>query len=653
MGPSAGLNNTGSSVNAFGSNAALNNTGSYVNAFGYNAGSGNTKDSLNAIGANAAVGNKGLNLIAIGSNAGSNNTGDNNVSIGDWAGWNLSGSSNVAVGYRSLVDNSGAYTIGIGFNAGVSASANNCIYIGQYAGSNNTRANSIFLGSNPGYSVAADNQFVVYSLSTLPLIQGDLSYNRVGIGKAPGAFALDVSGTIQASNVSLGKLNGVAWSPSSTPGIGSVLIYTGSAVEWQPPGSGAAAAWSTYPATQVVNISGYDLSAIASFNSVSAVFVSVSKQVGLGSGVLSGNTGSNVVAFGTGAGQNNGNSNMIFLGSNPGYSVAADNQFIVYSTSAAVPFLQGDVSARLLGIGRVPRTQYALDVSGTITGSSFLTAPGAASTIGPINIADSRVGIGGPADNPYRLDVQGILRASNIIATDTITSNLIGGISLSNTTLSAATINVVALNATTVSAGKLLFGDVVGLGYNSLSGNTAQYVNALGYNAGYANTFSNCTFIGTNPSSGRLGVTQANTFLVYSTSLAPTIQADTSNNYVGIGRVPGAYALDVSGTIRTTSNIVNTINVSLVTTDALTVSTTNYSTYFNLIGTSTVVTITLPGTTPIQGSYWVVKNNSTVNYTLKCAGGFLNASPITSMYLQAGNGVTLIYSGANSVYYTF
>jgi len=459
---------------------------------------------------------------------------------------------------------------------------------------------------------------------------------------------------------------------------------------------------------------------------------------------------------------------MIFLGSNPGYTPGVSNAFIVYSTSAAVPFLQGDVSARLLGIGRVPRAEYALDVCGGIAGSGFFTPSGAANTIGPIYIADSRVGIGAVADNPYKLDVQGILRASNIITTNT-TSNLIGGITLTDTTLSAATVNAGTVNVNTLCAGKLLFASVVALGYNSLSGNTAQYANALGYNAGYANTFSNCTFIGTNPSSGRLGATQANTFLVYSTSVAPTIQADTSNNYVGIGKVPGAYALDVSGTanvvslnaqsvttgsvtttnikinstvvglgsnslsgntatyatglgyqaghanafsnctfigsnpsptssgasapntflvyststttptiqadtsnnyvgigrvpgayaldvagpIRTTSNIVNTINVSLVSTDNFALSPANYSTYFNLIGTSTVITISLPGTTPIKGSYWVIKNNSTVNYTLTCTGGFLNVSPITNMYLQAGNGLTLIYSGADSVYYTF
>jgi hypothetical protein len=417
--------------------------------------------------------------------------------------------------------------------------------------------------------VAADHQFVVYSLSTLPLIQGDLSFNRVGLGKAPGAFALDVSGTIQASNVSLARINGVTWSPSATPGTGTVPTYTGSVVEWQVPGAGAGATWSTYPATQLVNVSGYDLSGIVSFNSLSAVFVSGTRRFGIGSGVLSGNTGTNVVALGTAAGSNGTTENMIYLGSNPGYNPPASNAFIVYSTSTTVPFLQGDVSARLLGIGRVPRSTYALDVCGTIAADSFFTAAGAASTIGPIYICNSTVGIGTIADNPYKLDVQGSLRVSNIVTTNTTTSNVVGGISLSNTTLSAATVNAVTVNVNTLCAGRLVFGDVVALGYQSLSGNTAQYANALGYNAGYGNTFSNCTFIGTNPSSGRLGITQANTFLVYSTSVAPTIQADTSNNYVGIGKVPGAYALDVSGTANVVSLSAQSVTASTVTTSAI------------------------------------------------------------------------------------
>jgi len=697
----------------------------------------------------------------------------------------------------------------------------------------------------------------------LPLIQGDLSFNRVGLGKAPGAFALDVSGTIQASNVSLGRLNGVTWT-SSSPANGTVPTYTGSAVEWQAPGAGAAAAWSSYPATQFVNVSGYDLSGIVSFNSVSAVFVSVSRQVGFGSGVLDGNTGSNVVAFGTGAGSGGTTNNMIFLGSNPGYTPAASNSFIVYSTSATVPFLQGDVSGRLLGIGMVPRSSNALDVCGTIAADSFFTSPTSASTIGPVYISNSTVGIGAPATPPYKFDVQGPVRVSNIIANDLTVNNTIGGITLSNNTLTVGTIagvtNLGGLSTKFDSANQVIFigqqysttplpagsanvflGQFAGAAYlstgtvgigpgagaflsgsnntcigrnagNSATGsnnnfignlagqtNYASFVNAIGASAGYgnlasfvdaigyqaavgnANTGTNLVAIGSNAgfrnqgasnifigsgagaadsttnvscaivigagagiqgSSYRVGTrsviigtstfasgtdsiaigtnvsasssnsivigsnastsgsnsialgifsggggtgscnviaignaagmssanvsnsiylgnnpgynpTSNNTFVLYSTNATtPALQVDLSQRWLGVGKVPTT-ALDVSGQIRTTSNIINTINVSLVTTDALAVSTTNYSTYFNLLGTSTVVTITLPGTDPIQGSYWVVKNNSTVNYTLSCAGGFLNVSPITSMYLQAGNGVTLIYSGANSVYYTF
>jgi hypothetical protein len=124
---------------------------------------------------------------------------------------------------------------------------------------------------------------------------------------------------------------------------------------------------------------------------------------------------------------------------------------------------------------------------------------------------------------------------------------------------------------------------------------------------------------------------------------------------LGVGCVP-TVPLDVAGQIRTTSNIINTINVTTISAvGTLALTTANYSTYFNLVyNGGTTVTVSLPGTTPLNGSYWVLKNNSTVNYTIAYTGGVLNyVGGPTSSYLQAGNGVTLIYSGANSVYYTF
>jgi hypothetical protein len=858
IGKGAALGSTGSNIVGLGFFASASATGTHINAIGYQAGFLGTADYQNVIGYQAGKNSTAVNLTAIGYTAGFNNAGTSNIVLGDFAGSNQTGSSNVALGLRSLINNSGSLTVGIGYTAGVSASANGCIYIGQGAGSNNTRANSVFIGSNPGYSAGTDNQFVVYSMSsTLPLIQGDLSYNRVGIGRAPGAYALDVSGTIQASNISLAQLNGLLW-PAGTPGGSNyVPTYSNGAVSWLPGGGGGgggAAAWSSYPATQQVNISGYDLYGVTSINTISAVFSSVSGTFGIGPNILSGNSGSNLIALGSNAGANGGsNSNIVYIGNNPGYDPALSDTFVVYSTNAGLPLIQGNLASRSVGIGRTPQPGNFLDVSGRISATSIITSVGSSNTLGPLTTTtDSLVLIGNPTPNPqYKLDVNGTTHVSNIVADGAGGSNLIGGITLQNSTLSATTVitptlsNVSLLNGWQVSTssisgnlnvGNLLtasltnavsiglsaafnasgtnvvafggfafinsigndvnaFGsnsaqtstgsninslgnsatngnsgsDVNALGTNAAARNTGpvvnafgpgaatsniggnvnafgyqaayqnknnyvnaigyraayntsgSYVNAIGYQASYNssgdyvnafgagaaynssgdyvnafgagaavsntgsnvnafgsdtavqntgsnvnafgrraginNTQSNCTFIGNNPTSLNSGATGPNTFLVYSTSAtAPTIQADTSNNLVGIGRVPGSpYTLDVAGPIRTTSNIVNTLNVSLVTSGAFSLEITNYSTYFNLVYTGgSNMTISLPGSMPIQGSYWVVKNNSVVNYTLNFTGGTLNTiGGATTLYLQAGNGLTLIYAGANSVYYTF
>jgi hypothetical protein len=71
-------------------------------------------------------------------------------------------------------------------------------------------------------------------------------------------------------------------------------------------------------------------------------------------------------------------------------------------------------------------------------------------------------------------------------------------------------------------------------------------------------------------------------------------------------------------------------------------------------GTGSISWGTGPTLEATTGTYWVIKNNSPINYTLTFTGGTLNTvGGPTSMYLQAGNGLTLINSGANTVYYTF
>jgi hypothetical protein len=167
----------------------------------------------------------------------------------------------------------------------------------------------------------------------------------------------------------------------------------------------------------------------------------------------------------------------------------------------------------------------------------------------------------------------------------------------------------------------------------------------IGERAGMSNTLSNSVFIGRN--SGGYVPDTPNTFMVYSTKPGvPAVQVDTSNNVMGIGCAPNPkYGLTVGGPIA------NTINVVCITaTEPFELSTSNCSTYFNMLCEAPVV---LPGDTPIKGSYWVVKNNSKAEITLGSSGGFFNTSGTTTTSLPIGGLLTLIYSGADSVYYTF
>jgi hypothetical protein len=202
----------------------------------------------------------------------------------------------------------------------------------------------------------------------------------------------------------------------------------------------------------------------------------------------------------------------------------------------------------------------------------------------------------------------------------------------------------------------------VGVGMRSLVGNRGSLVSAVGFSAGegstanscvyigeragMSNTLSNSVFIGRN--SGGYTPDTPNTFVVYSSQQGvPAVQVDTSNNVMGIGCVPNpAYGLTVGGPIANTINV-----VCIKTTDTFELSTSNYSTYFNLTCEAPVVL--LPGDRPIKGSYWVIKNNSTAAITLACSGGSFNTDGIKSTTLAIGGLVTLIYSGADSVYYTF
>ena len=107
QGTLAGLSNTGTNVNAFGTGTAQGNIGNYINALGYQAGLSNTGYYVNALGSTAGSSNGGYHVNAFGSGAAVSNSGFNVNALGRDAG-NL---------------NSYSYVNLFGYNA--SATANN------------------------------------------------------------------------------------------------------------------------------------------------------------------------------------------------------------------------------------------------------------------------------------------------------------------------------------------------------------------------------------------------------------------------------------------------------------------------------------------------------------------------------------------------
>ena len=80
QGTNAGVDNTGTLVNALGTEAAIENTGSNVNALGASAAQYNIANNVNAMGETAARSNSGDQVNALGLSAGLNNT-FNNVNL--------------------------------------------------------------------------------------------------------------------------------------------------------------------------------------------------------------------------------------------------------------------------------------------------------------------------------------------------------------------------------------------------------------------------------------------------------------------------------------------------------------------------------------------------------------------------------------------
>lgn len=176
--------------------------------FGYWSGRDNTNGTQNtATGINSLLKNTvGIKNAAIGSQAMENN---------------LNGGNNSALGSTALFSNStGSFNVGVGSDAGYS----------NISGSGN-----VFLGNKAGFSETGSNKlYIANNATNIPLIYGDFSANKIGLGTNTPAAKLDiVSGAAPALKITDGSQGfgkvftsdaaGVgSWQfPAASPGIGT------------------------------------------------------------------------------------------------------------------------------------------------------------------------------------------------------------------------------------------------------------------------------------------------------------------------------------------------------------------------------------------------------------------------------------------------
>jgi hypothetical protein len=217
---------TAGSVNsvAIGNNAlTANTTGFSMTAIGYQALMANTTGNQNtAVGQVTLKANTtGTGNTAIGDQAlWGNTTGNYNTVVGEQAASSSSattGSYNSGLGYATLFKTTGTYNSVLGAmgfmalttggsNTGVGANVlkslvtgNNNTALGYNAGTNANAASTgnLFLGYGAGPTVAgavSDTLYINNSQSDTPLIWGDFSAGRVGIGRQATTYALEVAG---------------------------------------------------------------------------------------------------------------------------------------------------------------------------------------------------------------------------------------------------------------------------------------------------------------------------------------------------------------------------------------------------------------------------------------------------------------------------
>jgi len=134
-----------------------------------------------------------------------NTTGSWNTFSGGGAGyWNTTGNSNTFSGrYAGYSNSIGSYNTFLGHQAGYSARSIGNTFLGRYAGySNITGHDNVFIGHKTGYYETGSNKlYIANSETTVPLIYGDFSTGRVGIGTTNPGSNLEVVRSTDWQNI--------------------------------------------------------------------------------------------------------------------------------------------------------------------------------------------------------------------------------------------------------------------------------------------------------------------------------------------------------------------------------------------------------------------------------------------------------------------
>jgi hypothetical protein len=658
------------------------------------------------LGANALGNNTAANVVALGSNAGSNaaanSTWCNCVYLGSNPGTTANGANTFLV--YSTIANTPALQVNMANRQlGVGMVPSNALDVTGAARISTTLTSigNVTIGTIPSpsnYSLningaTTTGMIAFYSTAANPQPQFGIGFDkalgglaikgnlggtdftgtamfvkpdgRVGIGNVDPVHALDVAGQINTSvrfsspSTSSNSIGGVTMSNSiltvgtiggltnlngqnlvinGTAGVG--LIGIGPNMGLGGASNIAIGNYAGWGYTQTGNNEGGQLIAIGGSAGYSSSGVS-NTLIGWHAGEFS--SGSFMNAIGWRAGESNTGSYVNAMGSEAAWSNTASN---VDAIGTYAGYQNVSTGINLVAIGSNAGR-------GNRGASNIYIGAGAGYGTSVTNVANAIVigsGAGAfpaSAGSGYVVGTQSIIvgMRARAAGTDSISIGTLTGVNNTGT-------NSIAIGNSAKTSGP----DCVALGTSVTAGLGGSKVIAIGSNAGESNlTVTNAIYLGNNPG---YSPSSNNNFVLYSTNTTlPTLQADLSNRWLGVGRTPSA-ALDVAGTIRASGPVISTLNVAGITSGtSITLTPDNATTYYSITTTTgTTLTLTLPATAPPQGTYWVLKNNATVNYTFTSTNGVFNAGS-NSYYLQAGIGITLAYSGTSvngsPAYYTF